>query len=387
MRKYYYKCVSCKKIFDKPFNRCPYCNSLVITEYSEPRFKIDKDRRGIWRYSTLLPDFNVQISKGEGLTPLINIDRENNVYIKNERHNPTGSYVDRSSAVITSYVSENNISKIGILYSEDFTTSLLYYLNDRSVEIFVEDILNTDLRDLMRFLDSKTIIKTFSRKDDETMIFEYVNPLTIEGLKTILFEIYEKNIDIENIVVPTERGVLAYSLYKGLRELRDAGLDVSYNIIAVISRQNEEPEILRGLKDVKIMKVSDEEIIESFMRLFRRGVETKPLSAMSYIVAENLRNSVAVITMGFKTYSTSHIRSRTLRQHIINLLREKGPMTAYQIWREIPSYSLRGVYKTLKNMELRGEVDVIIEDKGFRKIKYYTLRNVKTYSLDNNLSE
>jgi threonine synthase len=314
------------------------------------------------------------ISKGEGLTPLIKIDKENNVYIKNEKYNPTGTYVDRSSAVITSYISENDIKRIGILYSEDFTLSLAYYLNNRSIEIFVDDIMKMDLNELTKFLSMKISIKPKSNVNEDINVFEYMNPLTIEGLKTILFEIYEKKANVENIVVPAETGILAFSLYKGLKELCDAGLDASYNIIAVMSRNVSQPNIIMNLKGIKIIKVDNEEIITSFVKLYEKGIKTKPLSAMSYIVAENLKNSVAVITMGFKTSSTFRVKKETLRDNVMKILKEKGPMTAYQIWNEYPHYTLRGIYKALKNMELRGEVEVSIRDKGLRKVKYYKVK-------------
>jgi threonine synthase len=373
-KNYHYKCISCKRIFDKFFNRCPYCNGLIIVEYSSIKFEIDKTKQGIWRYDSLLPNFSTIISKGEGLTPLVKIDKENNVYIKNEKYNPTGSYVDRSSALIASYVYENNIRKIGIIYSEDFTSSLTYYLSDIFIEIFVDDVVKMDPNELTKFLSMKINIKSISYVKNNINIFEYMNPLTIEGLKTILFEIYEKNANIENIIVPTETGILAYSLYKGLKELHEAGLDVPYKIIAVMSREKSQPNIITGLKDIEVIKVDNEEIIESFVKLFENGIKTKPLSAMSYIVAENLKNSVAVITMGFKTSTAFRMKKDTLSNHVMKILKEKGPLTAYQIWSELPYYSLRGIYKALKNMELRGEVKIIIKDKGLRKVKYYMLK-------------
>jgi threonine synthase len=371
---YYYKCISCKRIFDKPFSKCSYCKGLIIIEYSSLKFEVNKTRQGIWRYSSLLPKFSTLISKGEGLTPLIKIDKENNVYIKNEKYNPAGTYVDRSSAVIASYISENDIKRIGILYSEDFTLSLAYYLNDRSIEIFVDDIIKMDFNELTKFLSMKISIKPKSNVNEGINVFEYMNPLTVEGLKTILFEIYEKNANVENIVVPAETGILAFSLYKGLKELCNAGLDVPYNVIAVMSRDVSQPNIIMNLKDIKIIKVDNEEIVTSFVKLYEKGIKTKPLSAMSYIVAENLKNSVAVITMGFKTSSTFHVKKETLRDNVMKILKEKGPMTAYQIWNEYPHYTLRGIYKALKNMELKGEVEVSIRDKGLRKVKYYKVK-------------
>ena len=373
-KSYYYKCISCKRIFDKPFNRCFNCKGLIIVEYPYLKFEINKTGQGIWRYGYLLPAFNTIISKGEGLTPLIKIDKENNVYIKNEKYNPTGTYVDRSSAVIASYISENDIKRIGILYSEDYTLSLAYYLNNRSIEIFVDDIMKMDLSELTKFLSMKISIKPNSYVNEGINVFEYMNPLTIEGLKTILFEIYEKNANVENIVVPAETGILAFSLYKGLKELCNGGLDVPYNVIAVMSRDVSQPNIIMNLKDIKIIKVDNEEIITSFVKLYEKGIKTKPLSAMSYIVAENLKNSVAIITMGFKTSSTFRVKKETLRDNIMKILKEKGPMTAYQIWNEYPHYTLRGIYKALKNMELRGEVEISVKDKGLRKVKYYKVK-------------
>ena len=67
--------------------------------------QIDSRTESIWRYSSVLPSNNVkeQISLGEGWTPLISIG--DNVYVKNETVNPTGSFKDRGMAMAVTHIS------------------------------------------------------------------------------------------------------------------------------------------------------------------------------------------------------------------------------------------------------------------------------------------
>jgi hypothetical protein len=89
---------------------------------------------------------------------------------------------------------------------------------------------------------------------------------------------------------------------------------------------------------------------------------------MSYAVAENLGSSVAVITMGFKPYKTS-VRRSELRDTIVKTLKEKGPLTAYGIWLENPSYTLRGIYKTLHNYGVKRRTTHRSQNKRKQKNK------------------
>jgi Threonine synthase len=367
---YYFKCTVCGRFIDKPIPRCPYCNGLVIVDYKEYTYVIDKSKPGMWRYLSLLPGFKQVTSYGEGLTP---ISRVEGVIVKNEKRNPTGSYADRASAVIASYVRDFNLEHVTTSYVEDFTYSLIYYLRGiAKVKVRLEDLHQVGFDDLLKLVGSEGVeLALGGGSNSQANFIEYLNPLTVEGLKTIVFEIYERRLNVENIVVPMETGVLAYSLAKGVEDLRRAGLDVNYEITAVVIK-GLRSHVIALRPEVKVVHVDGYEVLKALERLARKDLITKPLSAASYAVAENLGSSIAVVTMGFKPHKATLKRGR-MRSLILRVLGEKGPLTAYSMWRENPVYTLRGYYRALQSMELRGEVCSEVVLKGGRRVKLYKL--------------
>ena len=88
---------------------CPYCGGLYdwdgLPEFDQA--KVDPSLPGIWRYQHtfgLHPDLPI-VTLGEGNTPLIDSRIEGcRVSWKMESLNPTGSYKDRGSAVLLSFI-------------------------------------------------------------------------------------------------------------------------------------------------------------------------------------------------------------------------------------------------------------------------------------------
>jgi threonine synthase len=357
---YFYRCIGCGRELGAPYSACPFCGGPVIIEYSEPRFRVDKSRPGIWRYGSLLPGFGETVSHGEGLTAISSVD---GVLVKNEKKNPTGTYADRASAVIASYARSTGVRLIATEYIEAFTQSLLYYLKGiAKVRVLVRSLDSLSMDDIVRIygMNNVDVTTKYTSMGDEARI-NYLNPLTIEGLKTIVFELYERRVRVENIIVPVETGVLAYSLVKGLDDLRRAGAEPGYTVVAAVVKGASVPEIVKR-HGVKVAEIEAEEVLDALGRLTRKGFVTMPISAVSFAVARILGSSVAVLTMGYKPYRLYTGRGQ-LREEIIELLREKGRMTAYEMWKERQSYTLRAFYKVLRGMEARGA----------RKVKYFKL--------------
>lgn len=361
---------------DLHLSTCPRCGGLLILEYKEPVFTVSESEVGIWRYSSLLPDFSRKLFLGEGLTPIRRLGGSENVFIKDEGRNPTGSYADRASAIITSYLSNLDTpgGMVTVRYVEDFTKSLVEYIgyfnSTESILVHAPDISSIGVEDLI-YIASKNVGITRDPRSLKGVYVDYANPLTVEGLKTIAFEIYESRVKAENIVVPAETGLLAFSIRKGLEELRRSGVEVDYRVVAVHVESRETPYLLK-LLNVEIVKISDEEAYEALKTLISRGFKVKPIAAISFYVSENLGNSIAILSGGFKRALRSRQESM-VKKTIIEVLRRKGSTTAYGIWREKPVYTLRGFYKALKSMEKNREICYEITSKGKRKVKLYKL--------------
>lgn len=345
---------------------CPRCSGVLGIEYKEAVFRVASNEKGLWRYLSLLPPIRSRISFGEGLTPLSRVGK---LFIKNERFNPTGSYADRASAIIASYIKDLGVDKVVAPYVRDFTRSLTYYLINIGAEVEVEatSIFGIDLDDIIFF--SSRGISIVKEVNAEKLYIDYVNPLTVEGLKTIALEIYEKRVNVDHIVVPAETGLLAISLQKGLRDLQDSGNEFNSKVVAAKVKGFDSP-MLKGVQGIQVIEVAEDEVYEAYKKFVNKGFKTKPLAALSYYVAESLGNAVAVLTMGF----TSPSKSRSaVKKIVLEILSRRHPLTAYEIWKEKPIYTLRAVYKSVKDMEAKGEICFDIKTKGKRKIKLYKI--------------
>ncbi len=120
-------CTNCghTMLYELGNTACPQCSETIL----EARYNLDALRRdkwveqvtrrkpGLWRYHELLPirDTAHIISMGEGGTPLFRAHNLGlmlglrNLYIKDERQGPTGSFKDRQAAVAISVMREMGI--------------------------------------------------------------------------------------------------------------------------------------------------------------------------------------------------------------------------------------------------------------------------------------
>ena len=205
----------------------------------------------------------------------------------------------------------------------------------------------------------------------DTPIIEYVNALTVEGLKTIVFEVYEARVDVEGVVVPARSDALAFALAKGVKELRESGVDLSIDIVAVVPKGAKVPKHLAGEELVKVVEVSGNEALEALNTLAKRGVYTSPLSAIASHVAKTLSKSLTVLTVGFRSRTVA--RRSELKEQVIKVLKDLGKATTYEVWGYISSYSLKGVYKALKSLVKEGVVCEEPVMRGRRKVTLYKL--------------
>ena len=114
--------------YDDRRTACPRCNENIL----EAQYDLDALRRanwpdllrqrkpGLWRYHELLPirDLDHVISMGEGGTPLYKARNLSailglkNLYIKDERQGPTGSFKDRQASVAISVLNEMGLQEM-----------------------------------------------------------------------------------------------------------------------------------------------------------------------------------------------------------------------------------------------------------------------------------
>ncbi|QOJ78784.1 pyridoxal-5'-phosphate-dependent protein subunit beta [Infirmifilum lucidum] len=364
------RCLECGWRGEGIHLRCAACGGVTVLEYGEPSLRVERGEASLWRYRGLLPSFSRVVSMGEGLTPLRVVD---GVVVKNERKNPTGAYSDRAASLLASYLASSGWGgRVRVEYVEDYAYSVSYYARGLAeVSVVVSDALGADAEELVKIHRLGVGVEFGGAAGPDV---PYANPLTFEGLKTILLEIYERGVKAEYVVVPVERGVLAFSLCKALRELAEFGVDPGYTVVGALVEGQSRPWLLdhcRGL--VRVEAVEPAEVVKSLFRLDNLGIRTKAISAAAYAVAKGLGRSVAVITIGERRAGRRRGVGR-LGSEILELLGRRGGLTAYELWRLLDGYSMRGVYKALKTLEGRGLVcaKYVVRGAG-RKVKTYEL--------------
>jgi len=364
---YYFKCIKCGYESPRYVARCPKCGGQMQVVYFRNAWKVDSKNPTIWRYKEMLPFRNI-ITLGEGLTPLRKI---NEVKTKLETRNPTGSYADRASSVILSNIEHSDIKTS---YVEDFTISLAYYARSFGKRILVNiDPENISPEDLLTLSKIGAGIG-FNNENSNGFPISYEDPFTIEGLKTISYELYEKMPKEDKIYIPAESGLLVYSISKGFYEIKNAVEDFrEYEIVAVKLRKVQGPKIIRFAKyKIKVCSVSFQEVLESMIDLAKKGINAKPLAATGYAMARRNGDGIAIITGARKRYAIKAKKGK-IEEEIIKLLSDGRKRTAYEIWQDLNAYSLKGIYKYLEAMSDYGSVCKDYELKGGRKVKIYFL--------------
>ncbi len=340
----------------------------LIPEHLE--WSLDEKEPSIWRYRSLLPPALKEISLGEGLTPL---KRVNGILVKDETKNPTGSYVDRGSSVLTSCLDMPKEVSLG--FSQDITSSLATYLVKAGIKVSIDvDPENVELTELL-YLSGLDVEISYGKGGGVV----YESPYMIEGFKTIAYEIAESRADIDGIIIPAESGVLAYSLMKGFRELEEMGI-ASPPSMYLAHHGGIVTKLIEMLESqgAKLVEVKTADALRSLVQLARKGIYVKPVAAKSYSLARRLGgNKVAILTgSGLRRWSHEVDRKSLtpLQRKILSIMEKGGEMTAYQIWRKVNEASLQGVYKALSKLaDMR-----IIQRRTImlkrRKIRVYAIR-------------
>ncbi len=124
------ECINChtRVSLDRTVSGCPVCGENILEarynldqiDSAEWRSAIRERRPSLWRYHEVLPLFDRAniVTLGEGATPLIkstalaaNLGLKN-LYIKDERQGPTGSFKDRQATVAISALREIGVTDL-----------------------------------------------------------------------------------------------------------------------------------------------------------------------------------------------------------------------------------------------------------------------------------
>ncbi len=255
--KYHYKCINCETQYesDEVKYLCPECNKqnnlssppkgVLKTIYNYEKIAETEDFLSLKQnnFLDLLPvdDIKSLPYLNIGNTPLYSIDNfENtdlpfNLYLKDDSQNPTFSFKDRASALVSAYAREKGIDTIVAASTGNAGSSLAGICaaqKQKAIILVPESAPKAKLTQIVMY--GAKIIPVKGTYDDAFDLsikasdeFGWYNrntaynPLTIEGKKTVAFELYEQlGYDIpDRIFVPVGDGVIVSGVYKGFEDL------------------------------------------------------------------------------------------------------------------------------------------------------------------------
>ena len=148
-----FECDACghRQPFALPTPTCDKCgNDWMETRYDYERISrlwpdiLQQRPFTLWRYRELLPvrSDDYQISMGEGGTPLLKAKNLGmmlgvpNLFIKDERQNPTNSFKDRQASVVTSMMKEANVTELVVASTGNVAISYSAYSAHAGIKLW-----------------------------------------------------------------------------------------------------------------------------------------------------------------------------------------------------------------------------------------------------------
>ena len=214
---------------------------------------------GQWQFDALLPfKRNSAITAAEGSTPLVAAERlvdelgVDEVYIKDEGRNPTGTVYDRGmSLAVTALAGHDDpgsIEPVALASTGNSGQSAAAYLGRLGLRSYAfipsrsafsnKAMINVHGGQMRvvggRYSDAASAVDD-QLATDYYSLQEFTTPYRHEGAKTVAFELYADLGELPDVVfVPTSTGELVAGIAKGFEELVEIGaVEATPTIVAV----------------------------------------------------------------------------------------------------------------------------------------------------------
>ncbi len=337
-------CIECGKEYDPDtvIYTCE-CGGLLEVRFDldslEINFKLDGRGMKVWKYRDLLPVTTDPVTINEGGTPLYRCEKLGKVYgienlfVKHEGMNPSGSFKDRGMTVGVTKAIELGRTAVACASTGNTSASMAMYAAKGGL---VAVVLLPKGKVAMGKVAQALIYgaKVLAIRGNFDIALELVravadrlgfyllnslNPFRLEGQKTIAFEIVDELGYVpERIVLPVGNAGNISAIYKGFNELRELGFIDSVPRMTGIQAEGARPVVdayengmsdiipygspetlatairignpvnaVKALKAIResggvALSVSDEEIISAQKDLARiEGIGVEPASAAS----------------------------------------------------------------------------------------------------------
>ena len=254
----YQKCINCESEYniDEIVYFCKKCGDILEIKYEQGELaEVLKDSEwrkaplSVWRYRYFMPisDSKKIITLNEGGTSLHFCERLaknlglQQLYVKNEGENPTGSFKDRGMTVGVTKAVELGVQSVICASTGNTSASLAAYAAKAGLQCAVlipsGKIAYGKLSQAMiygakviqvrgNFDQALDIVLKVSEKHRSIYLLNSINPFRIEGQKSLGYEICDQlNEEApDRIVVPVGNAGNISAIWKGVVELHELGV-------------------------------------------------------------------------------------------------------------------------------------------------------------------
>jgi threonine synthase len=310
------------------------------------RDEIDGRTRSLWRYrAALAVDIAKPITLGEGCTPLVQQAWGGlRPYFKLEWFNPTGSFKDRGSAVMLSFLRQIGVDAIledssgnggssmaGLGAAGGMRVKILAPASTSPAKIAQARAYGADMQ-LVEGPREESEAEAIRQSNQTFYASHNWQPFFLEGTKSIAYELWE---DLgfrapDNVVIPVGAGSSLLGCAFGFRELRNAGqiaklprlfatqplncspIDASFKagVDTPVARDVNKTiaegtaikhplrlrEIIGALRETGggTIALTENEIIAALRRLARQGLFAEPTSASAAAALDKLSDTGSI---------------------------------------------------------------------------------------------
>jgi threonine synthase len=252
------RCRDCARTYPLgSFFRCETCDGSLEVDYDYARVPARWLHRSapagcgaLWKYLDLLPvehSDNI-VSLGEGASPLVSAGRstdqlglELELLFKQETMLPSASFKDRPITVAISKACELSVDTIVVASTGNTAASAAMYAARAGIPCVVCVPESTELAKVQQAVDhAARVVRIQGNYSDAYRLAKeagdrygwynvattFINPYTVEGDKTVAYEIFEQMGQRvpDWVFVPIGAGPLLVGIHKGFLELKRLGM-------------------------------------------------------------------------------------------------------------------------------------------------------------------
>ena len=253
-------CNECMKTFNYPLEQINHRHENLELDLVPPNF---------WSIEDYLPEFEITISdEGKIIAPKVNkstifqpgntpfICISENVYIKDESENPTGSFKDRGMETMMNEILLHKKDKVAVVscgsgaistikYAKEFGIHSIVFVHKEIEDINLKLISNADeVHSSDNFIKSYEEFMEFCIENKDTVYWGFLNANIsyMLGLRTLAYEIIRDLKDVPDIVViPCGSGMNIVAQNLAFREMYHKGIISKIPKIAIVEIEGGNP--------------------------------------------------------------------------------------------------------------------------------------------------